>query len=76
MYTCWYTSLYITKGEFKMKLRIHFRLQDPTSKTKVKYLDLSDQFTADESEDSMIINCEGIAFRDAEDTTPKADKPK
>ena len=34
-----------------MKLRIHFRLQDPTSKTKVKYLDLSDQFTADEYED-------------------------
>lgn len=34
-----------------MKLRIHFRLQDPTSKVKVKYLDLSDQFAADESED-------------------------
>lgn len=33
-----------------MKLRIHFRLQDPTSKNKVKYLDLSDQFAADESE--------------------------
>lgn len=34
-----------------MKLRIHFRLQDPTSKNKVKYLDLSDQFIIDESDD-------------------------
>lgn len=33
-----------------MKLRIHFRLEDPTKK-EIKYLDLSDQFTADESKD-------------------------